>query len=187
MSIKRLHRNYTKLRQFINLFAVGLLLIGMATVFMAMVTSPKASAAPPITTVAVGDVPDQCVHTFFGLIPWYQYLGDSFHSSVKLENTKQPCTVKCFNILVQDAENDCGYTHSDVPLVLLAIIDDLLRIAGIVAFIFLIYGGLQYVASQGNPDGMSKAQQTIAGALIGVAIATIAVVLISYIGNKLGG
>lgn len=106
---------------------------------------------------------------FFGLTPWYHYLPDG-----KFEG----CNIKHFNLLGK---------NSDVPLVLLAIVDDLLRIAGIVAVAFVIVGAFKYVASQGSPDETAKAQSTIVNALIGLALATISVGIVSFIGSNLGG
>jgi hypothetical protein len=111
-----------------------------------------------------------CKPTFFGLIPWYQYL--------KLNST---CDVTNFNLLPS------GGASSDVPLILLAVVDDLLRLAGLVAFAYLIVGAIQYITSQGSPDATAKAQSTIVNALVGLAIALVAVVFVSFIGNKLGG
>jgi hypothetical protein len=51
---------------------------------------------------------------------------------------------------------------------------------------FIIYGAIQYTASQGNPDSMSRAQNTILNALIGLAVAIVAVAFVSFLGNKLG-
>ncbi len=65
--------------------------------------------------------------------------------------------------------------------------EDLLRIAGIVTAFFIIYGGVRYVTSQGEPENTKAARSTIINALIGAAIAMIAAVLVSFIGSKLGG
>jgi hypothetical protein len=119
-----------------------------------------------------------CKPTFFGLVPWYQYL--------PLTNQ---CDIAMFTLLPSDADpSKAGdkANPSDVPLVLLAIIDDLLRIAGLVAVGFIIYGGVQYISSQGSPDGTNKARQTILNALIGLAVSLIAVGAVSFIGNQLG-
>lgn len=118
---------------------------------------------------------------FFGLIPWYNYIGN------ELDNSSGQCEVKCFNILDQGSKpNDCGQTKSDIPLVLMAIIDDLLRIAGLVGTGFVVFGAFQYTSSQGNPDKTAKAQSTIINALIGVAIAVVAVGFVSFLGDQLG-
>lgn len=105
---------------------------------------------------------------FFGLVPWYHYL-----------NVDGKCEILNFTVL------NSGKS-SDIPLILLAVVDDLLRIAGIVAVAFVIYGAIQYITSQGEPDKTAKAQSSIINALIGLGIAIIAVTLVTFIGNKLG-
>jgi len=105
---------------------------------------------------------------FFGLVPWYHYL-----------NVDAKCNVVNFSVLGNGS-------NSDVPLILLAVVDDLLRVAGIVAVGFVIYGAIQYVVSQGEPDKTTKARMTILNSLIGLAIALVAVGAVSYIGHKLG-
>lgn len=111
-----------------------------------------------------------CKPTFFSLVPWYQYL--------KLNGG---CGIENFQILPGNG------APSSIPLILLAIIDDLLRVAGLMAVFFIIYAGVQYISSQGNPDQASKAQNTIINALIGLAIALISIGFVSYLGNALGG
>jgi hypothetical protein len=61
----------------------------------------------------------------------------------------------------------------------------LLRVAGLAAIFFIIYAGIQYVTSQGNPDAAAKAKDTIINALIGLAVAVVAVGIVSFIGSKL--
>jgi lysylphosphatidylglycerol synthetase-like protein (DUF2156 family) len=106
--------------------------------------------------------------------PWYQYL-DVQQRTIP-SNGATYCSVQKFNLLG---------SSSDVPLVLLAVVDDLLRLAGLVAVGYVVYGGIQYATSQGNPDQTAKAQSTIINALIGLAIALIAVATVSFLGNKL--
>jgi hypothetical protein len=74
----------------------------------------------------------------------------------------------------------------DLTLVILAILDIMLRIAGLVAVGFVIYGAIQYITSQGEPDGIKKAQNTITNALIGMVIAITATAAVAFIGNSLG-
>lgn len=133
-------------------------------------------------------ISNQCSNTFFGLIPWYNYLGPEFTSSVAgVKDQGGDCTIKCFNIftLPHGQQNDCGVSHSDIPYVLLAIVDDLLRIAGIVAVAFVLVGAFRYVGSQGDPEGTAAAQSTIINALIGLAISIVSVAFVSYVGSRL--
>lgn len=112
---------------------------------------------------------------FFGLVPWYQYLD---------MDPTQGCKITNFND-GQNAQTVLG-THSPLLLIGLAIIDDLIRAAALVAVGFVIYGGITYATSQGSPDATSQAQGTIVNALIGLVIALIAVGFVTYIGNTLG-
>lgn len=106
-----------------------------------------------------------CSKEFLGLKPWYNYLeaGDN-------------CGVKHFNVLPP---------NSDVPLVLLAVVDDLLRIAGMVAVAFVIASAVKFMTSDGQPDKIAAARQTILNALIGLAIALVAIVFVSFLGSRL--
>ncbi len=110
--------------------------------------------------------------TFFGLKPWYQYL------NLQANPQTGACEVTNFQVLGN---------RSDFLLIGLVIVDDLLRVAALVAVGFIIYGGITYVTSQGAPDQTSKAQQTIINALIGLVVSLIAVSLVAFLGNRLGG
>lgn len=74
---------------------------------------------------------------------------------------------------------------SDVWLIVAAIIEIALRIAAIVAVIFIIYGGFSYTTSQGDPDGTSKAKSTLVNALIGLAISVTAAAIVSFIAQSI--
>ncbi|MDB5182070.1 MAG: hypothetical protein JWP13_833 [Candidatus Saccharibacteria bacterium] len=105
---------------------------------------------------------------FFGLKPWFQYL-----------ETDAQCNVINFKVLPKDGP-------SDFLLIALALVDDLLRIAGFVAIGYIIYGGILYVTSQGSSDQTSKAQSTITNALIGLVMAVVSVAFVSFLGNRIG-
>lgn len=75
---------------------------------------------------------------------------------------------------------------TDIPLVLLALVEIMLRIAGIVAIAYVVFGGVKYVVSQGEPDKTNEAKGTIINALVGLMIATLAVAIVSFLGNRVG-
>lgn len=106
-------------------------------------------------------------NTFFGLKPWFWYLEAS-----------GDCEVVHFQVLPTSGQ-------SDLLLIGLVIVDDLLRIAGMVAIGFIIYGGIEYVTSQGSPEQASKAQNTIQNAIIGLVVALLAVAAVSFLGNSI--
>lgn len=107
---------------------------------------------------------------FFGFPHWYKYLDVQ---QIDINGTKT-CQVVNFKF------------PGDLTLVILAILDIMLRVAGLVAVGFVVYGAIQYITSQGEPDGIKKAQNTITNALIGMVIAITATAAVAFIGNSLG-
>lgn len=126
---------------------------------------------PPLNTFAAA-----CSKpTFLGILkPWYQYLTLS-------TDQYGNCNIANFN----GSSKQILGAHSPILLIALAILDDLIRIAAVVSVGFIIWGGIQYVISQGSPDATKKAQQTIINALIGLLVAMIAASIVAYIGGQL--
>ena len=54
-------------------------------------------------------------------------------------------------------------------------------IIGIVSVFMVIFGGFRFVTSSGDPNAVSSARNTIMYALIGLAIATLAQVLVHFV------
>jgi hypothetical protein len=97
---------------------------------------------------------------FLGFPTWYHYLPSNTVNGV--------CTPSIQRL-------------GDVWLIVAAVIEILLRVAGIAAVIFVIIGAISYITSQGQPDKTAKARDTITNALIGLAIAVIAASLVAFI------
>jgi hypothetical protein len=76
---------------------------------------------------------------------------------------------------------------NDIPAVGLAILDMLLRAAGLVAIISIIAAGVIYITASGNPEKAASARKRIYNSLIGLAIVFIAAAVVAFIGNSLGG
>jgi hypothetical protein len=166
---------------------VPLLALVMGTISLAVQPAHASANGPPSPVFEQAAVAG-CKKTFFGLVPWYQYMtGEFFSTSAPTSSQGDPCAIKCFNLFNQTVANDCGQKNSDVPGVLLAVIDDLLRVAGLAAIAFVLVGAFQLVTSQGNAEETVKARSTILNALIGLALAMVAIAFISFIGSKIGG
>jgi len=101
----------------------------------------------------------QKASSFFGLKDWHFYL---------------PC------------DDSGGIDNSDfklnqVWLIAIAVLESLIRAAGLVAVVFVVWGGVKYITSQGSPDGTASARRTIINALAGVVIAMSASVMVSFV------
>ena len=117
--------------------------------------------------------------TLFGLESWYAYLPYSFNAITARCEVTFPNDPTTNTIEVLGA-------HSGFLLIALAVLDDLLRVGAFVAVGYVIYGGFQYMTSNGSPDATRKAQSTIINALVGLVIAILAASIVSYIGASLG-
>lgn len=116
-----------------------------------------------------------CSKSFLGLKTWFAYFPSNWFGGAGYGN----CDINN-NFKVLDANGSSG-----LVLIGLAILDDLIRIAALVAVGYVIYGGFKYMTSGGSPDGTKQAQNTIINALIGIVIAILAASIVSFIGVKL--
>ena len=57
----------------------------------------------------------------------------------------------------------------------------LLLLVGLVAVLFIIIGGFQYITSAGNPENVSKAKNTILYAIIGIIVTLLSYAIVKFI------
>lgn len=196
----------TKITHPVNRLTIilGILFVLVGTFISVSTLSPSITSASSIACT-----PND--NTFLGLVPWYEYLkGDfqevsgtnycGFHTSfneVCVNNSQgQPELIKItssssYQCTAQDVANQkvVGVSSAGLDVIWgigLAIFEDLLRIAGMVAVFFVIYGGVRYLTSQGSPEATKGAWETILNALIGLGIVIIAAASVSFIANRLG-
>jgi len=67
-----------------------------------------------------------------------------------------------------------------------AIINAAYALAGIVALIYLILGGYQYITSSGNPDMAAQAKGTIFNSIIGLVIILCSYLIIHFVLVRIG-
>lgn len=106
---------------------------------------------------------------FFGLPKWYKYLSGQHYVD---QVTQKP---QCIPQL--DGINSIWH-------IVAAVIELLIRLAALVAITFVVYGGITYTISQGNPDKTKQSLKTIINALIGLTITIIATAVVSYIAGR---
>jgi len=67
-----------------------------------------------------------------------------------------------------------------IPIVI-QVINILLSLAGLVAVIYLIYGGFRYITSRGDEDEAAEAKNVIIYAIIGLIVIGISAVIVRFI------
>ena len=60
-------------------------------------------------------------------------------------------------------------------------------ICGLIAAIFVVYGGILYITSSGDSQKTQRAKQTILYALIGIAIVALAEIITAFVTNTING
>jgi hypothetical protein len=110
--------------------------------------------------------PVQGANSFLGLPHWFEFL----------PGQTDEITGKCIPVI---------HSINDFWAIALAVVEILLRIGGMVAVVYVIYGGFLYMTSQGEPDRTSAAKSTILNALIGVIIVIIAILVVNFVGGTI--
>ena len=111
---------------------------------------------------------------FLGFPHWYKYLqgiGAPSGSNATSGSSSYTCVAQVGSL-------------SDVWLIVAAIIEILLRLAALAAIAFIVYGGVQFITSQGDPGNTKQARQTVINALIGLVISIGATSVISFIAGR---
>ena len=73
------------------------------------------------------------------------------------------------------------------PGITLYIIQQLLKVVGILALAFIIIGGFQYITSAGNEEQAETGKKTLTNAIIGLVIAILSYTIVIVIINALYG
>ncbi len=70
---------------------------------------------------------------------------------------------------------------SDIWLIALVLIEDAIILGAYIAAGFVIWGGIQFIKSQGDPSQINQSKQTIFNALIGLSLALVSVAIVNFI------
>jgi uncharacterized membrane protein len=67
--------------------------------------------------------------------------------------------------------------------IVVRIINYALFFIGVIAFVFVIYGGILYITSGGDADKTTKARNTLMYAVLGIIIVAIAALIVRWAGG----
>ncbi len=103
---------------------------------------------------------------FLGFPKWYKYLDGITDPVTKI------CSPRLSNI-------------NDIYLIVAAIIEVMLRAGTLIAVGFVIFGGIEYILSQGEPEKTTRARKTITNALIGLVISLSASAAVAFFAGRI--
>lgn len=130
-----------------------LTLFTIATMAFVPATTTAAFSVPQVRQVAACGT---SVASFLGLEPWWSCL-EKKYGQVELGEL------------------------SDIWLVVLVIIEDAIKISGYIAVGFIIWGGIKYTKSQGNPSEIQQAQMVIKNAILGLVLSLLSVAMVQFV------
>lgn len=76
---------------------------------------------------------------------------------------------------------------NDIWIIGANILDMLLFIASVATVFFIIYGGIKFITSQGSPDKIAQAKQTLIYAAVGLVTSIVARVIVQFVAQQLFG
>lgn len=158
------------IRNFMSLFILALILLPSGSLL-----TPQSSSA------ATAEACGKAAGGFLSFPTWYKYLEPSFED---LDGPTGPDPGECTISLPEDNQGNQSVLLAATPIGL-AIFEILLRIASLIAIGFVIYGGIQYIISQGEPERIKNARTTIINALIGMVITIFSSAIVNLIGNNI--
>ena len=86
--------------------------------------------------------------------------------------------------LSADFSKDCiSSSCADPTSMVSSAIQWVIAVCGIIAAVFIVYGGILYITSSGEPNKTQQAKQTIIYALIGLAIVALAEIITAFVSN----
>lgn len=72
-------------------------------------------------------------------------------------------------------------TLTCIPIVFKNVVDAALIFAGVVALFMIIYSGIRYITSAGDPKAVEGARNTLTWAIVGLVVIILAYTIISFI------
>ena len=105
-----------------------------------------------------------CGKNFFGLPVWYKHLSEAKPGG--------GCTEIAFTSIY------------DLFKILAAVVEIALRLGVLLAVGFIIFAGIQWIVSQGDPQGITKARDTLVNAIIGLIITMLATIVVSIVTGR---
>ena len=79
----------------------------------------------------------------------------------------------------------CQTNTSLIGGVLKNVINVMLYLAGSIAVIMIVVGGIRYITSDGDPGAASKAKNTIIYALVGIVVASMSYALVNFVIDRI--
>ena len=133
-------------------------IVAVALSIVALSPAPAQAQAVPNTVMQVA----ACTGgSFFGFPPWYACLQKDASGGPKLTKLE------------------------DLWLIAIPVLESAIKFAAYAAIGFMIWAGIRFIKSQGNPGEIAGARDTIRDAMIGLIICISSVAIVQFIASRL--
>lgn len=124
----------------------------------------------PASTLAANASKPDCGGSMLGLRPWYYGI----------------CSGEGEETTIDSPGKGDDKLAKFIWKIVMNVLFDLSLVIGYLALAMVVYGGYQYISSQGDPGKMAKGKKTLMSAVIGTTIALSASVIIHTVSTVLG-
>lgn len=90
-------------------------------------------------------------------------------------------------VLAGTVTTELGDIPTDVGPLVSWVVGKAIGIGGGIALLLLVYGGIRYISSQGDPDSTAEAQEIITAAISGVILIILSVFILKLLGQDILG
>lgn len=99
------------------------------------------------------------------------------------------CSPRCQVADSVKKANGCNSTTTEetLPKVVIKILNAIIGVSGLVAVVFIILGGIQYMTSTGDAGKVKKARDTILYAVVGLIACVLAFAIVNFVITKILG
>ncbi|MBR2839976.1 hypothetical protein IKE82_01440 [Candidatus Saccharibacteria bacterium] len=102
--------------------------------------------------------------------------------------TDDVCSNANINEEVRKAAGCSGINQNQIVDTITGILNGIIGVSGLIAVIFVVIGGINYITSTGDSNKLEKARKTILYAAIGLVITVLAFAIVNFvIKNIIGG
>ncbi len=107
-------------------------------------------------------------------------LGITIFTSVPSFATVDACSTLKSGTAAWEAAG-CGGSKDSLPNIITGILNAIIAISGLIAVIYVIIGGINYMTSTGDAAKVKKAKDTILYALIGLVICVLSFAIVNWV------
>lgn len=136
----------------------------------------------PVKVAAAVDPACDNSNVFLGIPPWYKYL-EVGNEEVRDDSGNIVYIDECAITGPKNAEGNFDLTRAIGPIIL-AVTEIILRVGAYLAVAVIIWAGIQYQISQGEPERTKNARTTIINAIVGLVIAIFATAIVNLVGRN---